>query len=103
MVGTAETVWLGSGKTTSWSRHSVLIQSSAPLLEGDRLELVSQWMFGIQLVVNGRVIRCDERGAIVEVQRPRFLGSAAEFWNREVQALAAGRTHFADLEFTHRA
>jgi hypothetical protein len=102
-VGEPEPVRAGTGKTAMWSRHSVLIQTAVPLTEGDRLQVVTDWMFGIKLVVSGRVIRCDQRGAVVEVQRPHFQGSAADYWNREVGSMAAGSARFSGLDLTPRA
>lgn len=98
-----EPVRAGTGKTSVWSRHSVLIQTAVPLTEGDRLRVVAGWMFGMQLVVSGRVIRRDERGVVVEIQHPRFEGDAADFWNREVKDMATGKARFSDLDLTPRA
>jgi hypothetical protein len=66
--------WHASGTTVDWSRTSVLLQCGRNLPVGNSAQLVVRWVAGVQLIVVGRVIRCDERGMVFKIQRRRFRG-----------------------------
>ena len=72
--GASHLVWAGSGRTANWSRNSILIGWNKPLAAGSSVELVVRWWSGVQLVVVGRVLTSDARGAVVRIIRRRFRG-----------------------------
>lgn len=97
--GASHLVWAGSGRTLNWSRNSILIDWKRPLASNSSVELVVRWCSGVQLVVVGRVLAINPRGAVVKIIRRRFRGkpefaSAATLGGRPSQPLvmAAGQT-----------
>lgn len=72
--GASHLVWAGSGRTRDWSRSSVLIHWDKSLPAGSSVELVVRWWTGVQLIVVGRVMANEERGAVVKIIRRRFRG-----------------------------
>ena len=92
-------VWLQSGKTAVWSRHSVLVRTSTPLSPGIRIQLRARWGFGLMLTVSGQVIRNDNRGIVIGFNRAAFRGDRAAHWNQEVARRADSRSPLADLAF----
>jgi hypothetical protein len=72
--GAKRLAWHSSGITVDWSRNSVLLQCGRKLAVGGSAQLVVRWVAGVQLIVVGRVIRCDERGMVFKIQRRRFRG-----------------------------
>ena len=72
--GASHLVWAGTGRTANWSRNSILIQWNKPLSAGTSVELVVRWCEGVQLIVVGRVLAVDARGAVVRMVRRRFRG-----------------------------
>ncbi|MBZ5575689.1 MAG: hypothetical protein LAP40_03905 [Acidobacteriia bacterium] len=72
--GAKHLVWAGAGRTANWSRNSILIHWNKPLSPGTSVELVVRWSEGVQLIVVGRVLSVDARGAVVRIVRRRFRG-----------------------------
>lgn len=72
--GAHHLVWAGSGRTANWSRNSILIPWNKPLTPGRSIELVVRWCTGVQLVVIGRILAHEPRGAVVKILRRRFRG-----------------------------
>lgn len=72
----------GSGKTMNMSSTGVLFTTGQVLLPGKRLELAISWpaklnnQTPIKLVARGRVIRCLDWCAAIEIQRHEFRTSA---------------------------
>lgn len=72
--GAKRLAWYASGTTVDWSRNSILLRCGRNLAAGNSAQLVVRWTAGVQLIVVGRVIRSDERGMVVKIQRRRFRG-----------------------------
>lgn len=72
--GAKRLAWQASGTTVDWSRNSVLLRCGRNLTVGSSAQLVVRWFAGVQLIVIGRVIRCDDRGMILKILRRRFRG-----------------------------
>jgi hypothetical protein len=72
--GASRLAWYSSGTTIDWSRNSVLLRSGRNLGVGSSAQLVVRWTAGVQLIIVGRVIRCDERGMVLRILRRRFRG-----------------------------
>ena len=72
--GASHLIWAGEGRTRNWSRNSILIQWNKPLTVGGSVELVVRWSRGVQLIVVGKVLSSEPRGAVVRIVRRRFRG-----------------------------
>jgi len=75
--GAKRLAWYASGTTVDWSRSSILLRCGRSLAAGSSAQLVVRWTAGVQLIVVGRVIRTDERGMVLRIQRRRFRGKPA--------------------------
>jgi len=72
--GANHLIWAGAGRTRNWSRNSILIEWDKPLAPAGSVELVVRWCAGVQLVVVGRILACEPRGAVIRIVRRRFRG-----------------------------
>ncbi len=79
LYGAKHLVWAGSGKTRNWSTTCVLVHSDRPLTAGASLQLAVRWSPGVQLIVVGRVVSTESRGAVVKILRRRFRGKPQIF------------------------
>jgi hypothetical protein len=68
----------GCGTTHDMSSKALLFQPGDPLFEGDELEVTIHWpaLLGntsrLNLVLDGRVTRCDTTGCVVSIDRYEF-------------------------------
>ena len=73
----------GIGTTIDMSSGGILLRADGPLEVGSTVRLAIDWPFllnqacGLQLAVDGRVLRSDERGTTVEIRRFEFRTCAA--------------------------
>lgn len=72
--GAKHLVWAGSGQTLNWSRNSILIRPDRPLPASGAVQLVVRWAPGVQLIVVGRLLSSQQRGAVVKILKRRFRG-----------------------------
>ena len=69
---------VGSGKTINMSSNGVLFTTDQYLLPGRRLELSISWpaqlnsKVNLKLVARGRVVRCEEGRAAIEIHQYEF-------------------------------
>jgi len=69
---------MGSGKTINMSSNGVLFTTDQYLLPGRRLEISISWpaqlnsKVALKLVARGRVVRCDEGKAAIEIHQYEF-------------------------------
>ena len=68
----------GSGTTLNISSRGVLFTTDRMLLPGKKLEMAISWpaqlnnKCGLKLVARGRVVRCEEGRAAIEIQQYEF-------------------------------
>jgi hypothetical protein len=73
---------LGVGKTVNMSSNGVLFTTEHYLLPGRRLELSISWpaqlnsKIALKLVARGRVVRCEEGKAAIEINQYEFRTQA---------------------------
>lgn len=73
----------GSGKTVNMSSNGVLFTTDHYLVPGRRLELSISWpaqlnsRVSLKLVARGRVVRCEEGRAAIEIHQYEFRTQAA--------------------------
>ena len=69
---------VGSGKTINMSSNGVLFTTDQYLIPGRRLEIAISWpaqlnsKVALKLVARGRVVRCDEGRAAIEIHQYEF-------------------------------
>ncbi len=69
---------MGMGKTINMSSNGVLFTTDQDLLPGRRLELSISWpaqlnaTVALKLVARGRVVRCEEGKAAIEINQYEF-------------------------------
>jgi hypothetical protein len=69
---------VGTGKTINMSSNGVLFTTDQYLLPGRRLEISISWpaqlnsKVNLKLVARGRVVRCDEGRAAIEIHQYEF-------------------------------
>jgi hypothetical protein len=74
---------MGVGKTINMSSNGILFISDQYLLPGRRLELSISWpaqlnsTVALKLVARGRVVRCDEGRAAIEIHKYEFRTASA--------------------------
>lgn len=72
----------GVGKTVNMSSNGVLFTTNQYLLPGKRLELAISWpaqlnsKVSLKLVARGRVVRCEEGRAAIEIHQYEFRTQA---------------------------
>ena len=75
---------MGSGRTINMSSNGVLFTTDQYLLPGRRLELSISWpaqlnsKVNLKLVARGRVVRCDEGKAAIEIHQYEFRTQASQ-------------------------
>lgn len=74
LQGARHLIWAGAGRTTNWSRNSILIRSDQPFTTGGSVQLVIRWSPGMQLMVTGRVLSSEARGTVIKILKSRFRG-----------------------------
>lgn len=68
----------GTGHSLNWSARGVLCSFDKPVSVGAVIELAAEWpvkLYGetpLNLAVSGSVVRNEERGVVVEIQRYEF-------------------------------
>ncbi|HEV2690453.1 MAG TPA: PilZ domain-containing protein [Bryobacteraceae bacterium] len=73
---------IGFGKTINMSSNGVLFTTDQYLLPGRRLELSISWpaqlnsTVALKLVARGRVVRCEEGKAAIEIHQYEFRTAA---------------------------
>ena len=73
---------VGFGKTINMSSNGVLFTTDQYLLPGRRLELAISWpaqlnsKVALKLVARGRVVRCEEGKAAIEIHQYEFRTAA---------------------------
>jgi PilZ domain-containing protein len=74
---------IGYGKTVNMSSNGVLFTTDQYLLPGRRLELSISWpaqlnsTVALKLVARGRVVRCEEGKAAIEIHQYEFRTASA--------------------------
>jgi len=74
---------IGSGKTINMSSNGVLFTTDQYLLPGRRLEISISWpaqlnsKVNLKLVARGRVVRCGEGKAAIEIHQYEFRTQSA--------------------------
>jgi PilZ domain-containing protein len=74
----------GLGKTINMSSNGVLFTTEERLLPGKRLELSISWpaqlnsRVALKLVARGRVVRCEEGKAAIEIHQYEFRTQASQ-------------------------
>ena len=69
---------IGSGRTINMSSNGVLFTTDQHLIPGRRLEISISWpaqlnsKVALKLVARGRVVRCDEGKAAIEIHQYEF-------------------------------
>jgi len=69
---------VGSGRTINMSSNGVLFTTDQYLIPGRRLEISISWpaqlnsKVALKLVARGRVVRCDEGRAAIEIHQYEF-------------------------------
>lgn len=75
---------IGLGKTINMSSNGVLFTTEERLLPGKRLELSISWpaqlnsRIALKLVARGRVVRCEEGKAAIEIHQYEFRTQAGQ-------------------------
>lgn len=74
----SESALAGSGRTVDFGRKGIRFYSDDPPPRGATVELCIEWPFLLQdvcpleLMVWGRVLRCDAQGVVVRINRYEF-------------------------------
>lgn len=74
----------GQGKTINMSSNGVLFTTEHYLLPGRRLELSINWpaqlnsSVALKLVARGRVVRCEDHQAAIEIHQYEFRTQASQ-------------------------
>ena len=74
---------VGSGRTINMSSNGVLFTTDQYLIPGRRLEISISWpaqlnsKVALKLVARGRVVRCDEGKAAIEIHQYEFRTQSA--------------------------
>jgi len=74
----------GTGKTINMSSNGVLFTTPQVLLPGRRVEVAISWpaqlnaKVALKLVARGRVVRCEDGAAAIEIQQYEFRTQASQ-------------------------
>ena len=75
----------GEGEVSDISRGGLLFRSGAILPAGERIEVVVQWPFlldgncPLNLRIQGRVLRSDQRGTAIQLEKYEFRTAGRSF------------------------
>lgn len=90
----------GRGQTINISSAGVLFTTNQPLRLGNRLEVAISWparlneSVSLQLVAEGRIVRCDDVSAALSIQHYEFRTCSQNTWiSPAATVLALGVQH----------
>jgi hypothetical protein len=89
MLGKKSSGELGAGQTINISSSGVLFKGETFLLPGKRVELSISWpaqlnnKTNLKLVARGRVVRCEEGCAAIEIQQYEFRTAGLSMPNQQ--------------------
>jgi hypothetical protein len=87
--------YLGSGSTIDLSGGGILFDTDSPPPEGQDVELRVAWPFLLQnvcpleLIIHGKVLRCDARGTVVTMRDYEFRTCGVRSFDQAVSGAIA--------------